>query len=577
MTQERTTLFSLLKPVRGSMALSVAGGFLAAFFGLWPAFALLQAAGAYENGTFILSHVWIYVAIIAAGFLGSHFLHKIVTGYAHLVESRYRRQLRERILAHVARLPLGWHTQETSGRLRSIIVEDVSRIHTLIAHFGADLGLGLGTPIVGFIFLFSLSWRYALVLLAWILIFLIVLTILMAGSQEGVNRDFMDAEKDLATSTVELVDGIATIKIFGLSGMLFGRFDDALRRYTNAAYRWMKGPGTPIAIISAALSPAGMLVPILGGAWFLHACAALSPTLLIPFLLVGVMLPVGLIEVTRLSHLIAMGNDAADSIGTLLDTPQLPEAEHPLRLPTSAPLGIEFDHVTFGYVEDAPPVLRDISLHLQPGAVTAIVGPSGSGKSTLIRLIARFWDVDAGSVRIGGVDIRQVSSYELLNAMGIVLQDDGCISATVADNIALGCPAATRDDVIRAAKRACIHERIEQLPHGYDTVLGMQGAHLSGGELQRLAIARAFLADPPILLLDEATAHADPHSERDVQRALGNLVANRTVVVIAHRLRTIVDADHIIVLNDGVVEEEGRHDALCAAGGLYWKMWEAQQ
>ena len=236
---------------------------------------------------------------------------------------------------------------------------------------------------------------------------------------------------------------------------------------------------------------------------------------------------------------------------------------------------IELRHVEKHYGELH--VLKDVNLKVSKGEVLVVIGPSGSGKSTLVRLVARFWDVTGGSVRVGGTDVRDASSQDLLSQMAIVLQEGGILADTARENIRLARPDATGEEVEAAARAARIHQRITALPRGYDTVLGSEGAHLSGGERQRIALARAFLAGAPVLLLDEATAQADPHSEREIQEALAALARGRTVLVIAHRLATVVDADSIVVLDGGRVVQRGTHTELLAAGGLYRTLWEAQQ
>ena len=406
----------------------------------------------------------------------------------------------------------------------------------------------------------------------------------MSVAQGTVHEDYLDGVKKVGASTVEMVDGIATVKAFGMSGSAFRRFDDALDQYTDAAYRYMKGPGRPMALLSTLVSPAGMLLPVLlAGAW-LTGLGVIRPVDLLPFLLVGVGIPSGLLNLVPLVNLLTLGAESAGRLGELLSEPVLAEPAHPVPVHEDARggVGVELDHVSFRYgartgTTPLPLAVDDVSLVLEPGTVTAVVGPSGSGKSTLVRLIARFWDVESGAVRVGGTDVRDATSADLLSHLGLVLQDGGVITDTVRANIALGRPDATDAEVEAAARAALVHERIEALPQGYDTVLGAEGAHLSGGELQRVALARLFLADAPVLLMDEATAQTDAHSEREIQQALARLSEGRTVLVIAHRLTTVVDADQIIVMNQGRVVERGTHTELLAQGGTYDKMWRAQQ
>jgi len=298
----------------------------------------------------------------------------------------------------------------------------------------------------------------------------------------------------------------------------------------------------------------------------------LSATL--PFFLLAPGLPEGVTVMIGLAQHIYESNMAAKSTAALLSEEPMPQGTFD-QGDGDAPGRVEVDDVTFAYEPDTP-VLKGVSFTAEPGTVTALVGPSGGGKSTLARLVARFHDVGQGAVRISGVGVREATFAWLLSRVAIVLQDVALTNDSVFDNIALGRPGATREQVEAAARAACVHDRIMRLPKGYDTILGEEGGFLSGGERQRVTLARAYLQDAPILVLDEATAQADPQSERDIHQALTRLAEGRTVIIIAHRLTTIRDADQILVLEDGQITERGRHDELLAAGGRYAAMWHSQ-
>lgn len=586
--RQPSPLSTLLRPVRAKMVAAFSAGLVGSALSLLPAVGITAIAEGLLAGTLTSGAAWGWFAAIAAGVFLSHLVLFTSTGWAHIVEGHFRHDLRTRVTRHLARLPLGWHTEESSGHVHTIISEDVTKIHTIIAHFSTDLGAAIGTPIAALAYLLTRSWVFALLVFGWVMLVFILMAYLGFMRAAETGERFMSAEKTLAASTVELVDGIATVKAFGNGGSLFARFSGALDTYTSAAYDWMRGSGKVMSIVQALLSPAGMLIPVLGWGVALNAWGIIEPVTLIPFILLGVSLPGGLIAVSQLFHLITLGSDAAERLSELLDLPELPEAEHPvtLELGGRAP-SLVFDNVTFTYAEDAPPAVEGVSLVCRPGTVTAVVGPSGSGKSTLVRLAARFWDVSAGGVRVDGVDVRDLSTSSLLSTMVILLQEPGLLTDTVRENIRLAMPNASDADVEQAARKALIHERIMEFPQGYDTVLGEDGAHLSGGEKQRIALARAFLSDAPLLLLDEATSQTDPHSERLIQRALTALARERTVMVIAHRLSTIEGVDQIVVLDKGRVVEVGTHEELleCGAesvggtsvGGVYRRMWEAQQ
>ncbi len=583
-TTPPVTLGQVLAPVRGKIALTALAGLVASGFSLLPAVAITAIAEGAVTHTLTARAAWLWLGAVVVGLTLGHVIAMSSTGWAHDVESAFRTELRVRIARHLARLPLGWHTNESSGRTKVLITEDTTAIHSLIAHFGTDLGAVAGGMVLGFAYLFTRSWQLALVLLVWLVLLLVLTATAMAASQGTVNADYLEGMKKVGSSTVEMVDGIATVKAFGLAGSVFRRFDEALDQYTDAAYRYMKGPGRPMALLGALISPAGMLVPVLIAGVWLAGQGVLRPVDLLPFLLVGIGLPSGLVNLVTLVNQVTLGAEAAGRLGTLLSEPVLaePARPQPIRRDEGSGVGVDLEHVCFRYTartgqEELPLAVDDVSLHLEPGTVTAVVGPSGSGKSTLVRLIARFWDVESGTVRVGGTDVREASSSDLLSHLGLVLQEGGTLADTVRANIALGRPGATDAEVEAAARAARIHERVLALPHGYDTVLGSEGAHLSGGERQRLALARVFLADAPVLLLDEATAQADAHSEREIQQALARLAAGRTVMVIAHRLSTVVDADQILVMDHGRLVERGTHTELLAQGGLYSEMWEAQQ
>lgn len=583
-TTPPVTLGQVLAPVRGKIALTALAGLVASGFSLLPAVAITAIAEGAVTHTLTARAAWLWLGAVVVGLTLGHVIAMSSTGWAHDVESAFRTELRVRIARHLARLPLGWHTNESSGRTKVLITEDTTAIHSLIAHFGTDLGAAAGGMVLGFAYLFTRSWQLALVLLVWLVLLLVLTATAMAASQGTVNEDYLEGMKKVGSSTVEMVDGIATVKAFGLVGSVFRRFDEALDQYTDAAYRYMKGPGRPMALLGALISPAGMLVPVLIAGVWLAGQGVLRPVDLLPFLLVGIGLPSGLVNLVTLVNQVTLGAEAAGRLGALLSEPVLAEPAHPqpIHRDEGGGVGIDLEHVCFRYTardgqEELPLAVDDVSLRMEPGTVTAVVGPSGSGKSTLVRLIARFWDVESGTVRVGGTDVREASSSDLLSHLGLVLQEGGTLADTVRANIALGRPGATDAEVEAAARAARIHERVLALPHGYDTVLGSEGAHLSGGERQRLALARVFLADAPVLLLDEATAQADAHSEREIQQALARLAAGRTVMVIAHRLSTVVDADQILVMDHGRLVERGTHTELLAQGGLYSEMWEAQQ
>ena len=399
-------LKQLLGPVRPSIVLAFCCGMAGAALGLLPAIGVTALAQQALAATLTARTAWAWVAAISVGLMGGHMIYLWGTGYAHRVELRFRTDLRRRIAVQLARLPLGWHTEESSGRVRSTITEDTAKVHTLIAHFGSDLGLAIGAPVGGLIYLLTRSWPFALVLLAWLVVTVSITGALSARTMEQMTEAFTESEKQLAGAAVEMVDGIAAVKAFGLGERLFGRFSTALERYTRASYEWMRGPGRPMAVLSALMSPAFMLVPIMVTGWVMAGRGMIEPVGVLPFLLVGVGLPSGVMNLASLSNNLIEAQDAARRIGELLAEPVLPEPPAPVPVGRDADggVGVVFDHVSFRYRAGDPLVLDDVHLELRPGTVTAVVGPSGGGKSTLVRLAARFWDVESGGVRLGGTE-----------------------------------------------------------------------------------------------------------------------------------------------------------------------------
>lgn len=383
-------------------------------------------------------------------------------------------------------------------------------------------------------------------------------------------EEFDGAMAQISSSVVEFVQGISVVKAFGGSQRAHRRFLTSADAFVDTFNRWVHGISRIAAGMQLVLSPPFVLLVVLIGGTIRITGGDLAPADLLPFLLLGLGLTA---PVAALGHGFDEMQAAGRALGRIKDVlsvEALPEPAHPV-----LPRGhrVELRDVRFGYEEDRE-VLSGIDLVLEPGTVTAVVGPSGSGKSTLVQLLPRFFDPSHGSVTLGGVDLRELGSRELYRTVSFVFQDVRLLRASIADNIALAVPHADREDVVRAAWLANIHDRILELPRGYDSVIG-EDAGLSGGESQRIAVARALLADTPVLVLDEATAFADPQTEQAVRSALGTLEGLRTVLVIAHRLETIADADAVVMLEEGRIVERGRPAELLAAGGRFAAFWQS--
>mgnify|MGYP000895198741 FL=1 len=571
------TVGTLISPARRAMVLSgllTAGG---AVLSVVPYAALRNMAAIWlgeSNRVGWAGGLWVWAIIAVASLFAAQVLYLMGLGVTHLAEARLRHLLRARVVDAIGHLPLGSVASIPHGAIRKMVADDTSSIHTLVAHVPGDATNAVVGVAAGMIYLLWTDWRLALALLGvWCLVLAAIAVPTMRGLGDITDR-FGVAQTRLASATVEMLEGIKEIKGFQAADATRTRFDAARARFSDLSYEWVSASGRTMSLMGAVLRPAAVFATVapLVVLFVTQGWTRLSDTL--PFFLLAPGLPEGLLTLVGLMQHTYESRMAARTTADLLSREPMPEgARDEEEGPT--PGRVEVDGVTFSY-EAGSPVLRDVSLTAEPGTVTALVGPSGGGKSTLVRLIARFYDVDSGAVRVGGVDVRAATFSWLFTRIAVMLQDVELSHDSVADNIALGRPGASREQIEAAARAACIHERITRLPRGYDTVLGEEGGFLSGGEQQRVALARAYLQDAPILLLDEATAQADPASERDIHRALSRLAAGRTVIIIAHRLSTVRDADQILVVDGGRVVERGRHHELMAADGRYASMWRSQ-
>ncbi|GGT00955.1 ABC transporter ATP-binding protein [Planobispora rosea] len=562
----------LLRPHARRFAVVVVLQVIGAVAGLAPLLAVVElgrallAPGPADHG-----HVW---AVVTAG-AGGLFVRLLFTaasaGIGHLLDARVQLALRRRLAARLGRVPIGWFSRRRTGELAKVVGQDVSAVHPFIAHAPGELVSAFVVPLVSLVYLFTVDWRLTLITLIPVVAAVSLVPLLMLPARLREQEEFDAAMGRIASSVVEFVQGIAVVKAFGGAGRAHRRFLAAADDFVGVFVRWVRGVSLVAAGMQLALSPPFVLLVVLAGGTALIGSGGMAPADLLPFLLLGLGLTA---PVAALGHGFDDMQAARRALGRtreVLAVPPLPEPAHPV-----APRGhrVELRGVRFGY-DAGHEVLRGVDLVLEPGTVTALVGPSGSGKSTLVRLLPRFSDPTCGSVVLGGVDLREIGSRELYRKVSFVLQDVHLLRASVADNIALAVPHADRDDVVRAARLAHIHDRILELPRGYDTVIGEE-AGLSGGEAQRISLARALLADTPVLVLDEATSFADPQTERAVRRALAALKGGRTILVIAHRLETVSDADTVVVLEDGVITERGGPAELLARGGRFAALWRSQ-
>jgi ATP-binding cassette subfamily B protein IrtB len=482
---------------------------------------------------------------------------------AYEASARGRTALAERL----RRLSLGFFGSRDPGDLTTMMLGDYTLVETAISHHFPQLISSVALPALAFIVLLFVQWQLALAM--FVALPLSVLIIYSSNNfQTRLGKSHIKAKVDAASRLQEYLLGMREIKAHNLSGVRFERLREAFHRLMRESIK-IEGAVGPIVMAAIGLMRAGLTFVILAGAYLLA-----GGDLTLPVFLVFILLATRIYEPLQVVMInyaeIKYATVSAERIMEIQQQPVQPGVNDP---PDDNRL--EFDNVTFAY-EDHD-VLKNVSFSIEPNTITALVGPSGSGKSTITRLIARFWDVQGGCIRLGGRDIREMDPEKLLSRISMVFQDVYLFKDTIGNNIRVGRIDASQEEIEEAARQACCHDFIIALPQGYDTPVGEGGCTLSGGERQRVSIARALLKDAPIVLLDEATASLDPENEINVQRAISALVASKTVITIAHRLKTVRGADNIIVLNEASVVEQGKHWDLLHREGLYRQLWDLQQ
>ena len=479
-------------------------------------------------------------------------------------------RIRMQLIRHLGTLPLGYHILHPSGKQRKIIEKNTDNLEILIAHNIPDYVQSLVLPIAFLVFMFRYDWRLSLICLVPILIGFILLFSMLKGESSGFIGQVQKSGEDISNAATEYVRGIAVVKTFGQTASSFRRYQRAVKDYadfmTKYAFSMENAFSLYTAIVNAVflfLIPGGIVLYNLGGG---------AEKTIMTFAFFAVLIPLVASILTKLMHSssnLMLADASFAAIEKMLAEKPLTETK---KLPVPQNGEIRLDHVSFQY-EAGVKALDDVSLTIRPGTVTALVGESGGGKSTVANLIARFWDVSEGSVTVGGVDVRDLDYADWMKHISIVFQDTNLFKMSVAENVAMYKPGAAREEIMEALRQAQCEDILEKLPNGVDSVIGAKGVYLSGGEMQRIALARAILKDAPIVLLDEATAFADAENEYLIQRALDVLLRGKTVLMIAHRLQTIVHADQIIVMQRGGIAEQGTHEELMQRQGVYAKMY----
>ncbi|NIF29008.1 ABC transporter ATP-binding protein [Pantoea sp. Tr-811] len=557
----------VLAPVRGRLLIATLLAACGSMLTLVPlaGIAHIGQLAIYATGT-AGAIGWTIAVSVASVFVG---MALITAGefLAHQADNHLTHRLRLAIGQRLMQVPLGWFSERTSSEVKRAMQDDIGTLHSLTAHFFTTLGRAVGAVLVSVIYLVAMDWRLALIALLPFPAFFLFLHRAVKASAQHMG-DVAAGMARIDNSVVEFVNGMPLVKAFGDHGNAQDRYRAAVDDFAATFTGFTRPLVTAMARANALIAPVTVLGVVLLAGMLFVALGWIEPLQILPFALVtpGLCAPLQLLHF--ITHDLNTAVAAAQRLQALLATPVL-ATPATCTLPNGSEVRVE--QVSHAFAPGSN-VLSDISFTLAPGTTTAIIGPSGAGKSTLARLLLRFFDPDAGRITLGGVDLRQVASPELYRRIGFVLQEVRLLHASVADNIALGRPGATRAQIEAAARLANIHSRILQLPRGYDSVVG-EDAQLSGGEQQRLSIARAVLLDPPLLVLDEATAAADAESEAAIQDALAHFAQGRTLLVIAHRLDTVMHADQILVLDQGTLCEQGKHDELLARQGLYAQLW----
>ncbi|MBQ9673547.1 MAG: ABC transporter ATP-binding protein [Ruminococcus sp.] len=506
--------------------------------------------------------------VMAAFWILRVIFHTLSTNTSHRTTFKLIGNVRIALIDKLSRLPLGTVQGMPSGVLKNIICERTDSMEPILAHVLPEFTANICAPIMLFIYIMTIDWRMALLSLATLPIAGIAMIWMFKDSGARFQKT-QDTTKELNDTAVEYIGGIEVIKAFGKAESSYQRFADAAKENANSFIDWMKDCIVPFSL-GMVIAPATLLSVLPIGAIFtMNGSLPLPDFIMIVVLSCGLITP--LITVMSYNDDVTKATSILGEIDVILELPELVRPE--VSKTASKHYGIELSDVRFGY--DEKEILHGINLDIPEGSVTALVGPSGSGKSTIARLIASLWDVDSGSIKIGGVDIRELSLSDYNSQIAYVSQESFLFDTSIRENIRMGRPSASDAEVEDIAKKSGCYDFIMELEDGFDTIVGGSGAHLSGGERQRISVARAMMKNSPILILDEATAYTDPENEAVIQNSVSELSKGKTLIVIAHRLSTIIDSDQIVVIKGGTVKAKGTHSELLDSCDLYRNMWEA--
>ena len=530
---------------------------------------VLDAAPNYAQAVNIPHYGWMAVLFAVLAYL----IYIAALMCSHLSAFRVATNLRLEVSEHLATLPLGFTETFGSGKLRKIIHESTGAAETFLAHQLPDKYNAMATPIGLLVLLLVFDWRLGLLSLVPVALGFVIMSAMTGRRMADKMRQYGNALESMSNEAVEYVRGISVVKTFGQSVFSFKKFKATIDEYEKWVIAYTKELRMPMMLYTAAINGVFAFL-IVGGLLFTRN--GVTSEFLLNLLFYIIITPVISLTLTRIMYMSEnelVVADALARVDSVLDAEPVPENDHP-RHPKDASVSLKDVHFSYDGKTD---VIKGVSLKIQPGQMVAFVGPSGGGKSTLANLICRFFDVQSGSVRVGGADVRDIPKEELMDTISFVFQNSRLLKGSILDNVRLGRAQATEAEVLAALKAAQCMDIVEKFPEGIHTVIGTKGVYLSGGEQQRIAIARAMLKNAPILLLDEATAFADPDNEAKVQAAFAQLAKGKTVLMIAHRLSTVANADCIYVVQDGQIVESRTKDELCAQNGLFARMWQDYQ
>lgn len=559
-------LFAFVGESNGKMRISILLAVLGEIFGIVPFLMVALLADELYRGTATIQRVLFFSGIAAICQLIKMLLTWRSSLMSHKISFTILKNIRETITDRMAKVSMGVMLETPTGTFKNLIVDNVAKLEDSMAHFMPELPSNIAAPLCSILLIFILDWRMGLASLITIPLGILFFAAMMRGYGPRM-ENYMRSANDMNSSLVEYVSGIQVIKAFNRSASSYGKYSKSVNYFHDSTMEWWSQCWFWNAAARAVL-PSTLLGTLPVGAWLY-----MEGTLSLPVFLISLVVPLGfvapLMKVSEAMEQVSMIKGNLEQVTAFLKTPELVRPSEPVSLGERT---YQFEDVHFGYKETE--ILHGISFQTKPGTMTAIVGPSGSGKSTIAKLMAGFWDVTSGSVRFGGQDIRQIPFEQLMGEISYVAQDNFLFDKSIRENIRMGNPSATNAEVEAVAKAANCHDFIMQLEQGYDTLAGDAGDRLSGGERQRITIARAMLKPSSVVILDEATAYADPENEALIQQAISKLVAGKTLIVVAHRLNTIRNADQILVVANGNIAGRGTQEELLRECPIYQKMWQ---